>query len=53
MTREELLAQRNHLQAVVAERKKLGAFDANSDAIYTALESNLKLTEHILSKMKA
>lgn len=52
MTRAELVEHRNQLQRVVEERKRLGDYDTNAKAIRMALESNLKLAEHLLSRMK-
>lgn len=52
MTRAELVEHRNQLQRVVEERRRLGDYDASAGTIRFLAESQLKLADHILSRMK-
>lgn len=52
MTRAELVELRNRLQGAVTERKRLGDYNADAPYIRLALESQLQMVDHILSRMK-
>lgn len=52
MTREELLALRDGLTARLEDRKRLDDFDANARPIRELLDACLKLTQHLLDRMR-
>ena len=52
MTRDEVLQERDRLQQEVSRRRALGEYDANAGGVLHALESTLKLYQHILDRMK-
>jgi hypothetical protein len=52
MTREELLALRNALQAQVEARRRLGDYDTNAAGVRDALDACLKLAQHLLDRMR-
>jgi hypothetical protein len=52
MTRDEALLERNKLAQEVQRRRALGEYDANAGGVLQALESTLKLYQHILDRMK-
>lgn len=52
MTRDDLLALRVTLQVHVDAMRKLGDYDTNASKVRAALEACLKLTQHLLDRMK-
>ncbi len=52
MTRDELIALREGLQTLVDSQKRLGDYDTNAAAIRAALEACLRLTQHLIDRMK-
>lgn len=52
MTRPELVKLRQDLQRAVDERKRLGDYNADAPYIRLALESQLAMVDHTLSRMK-
>lgn len=41
--------ERGNLAALVTQRRRLGQFDANSDAIISALEATLDIIDYLIS----
>ena len=41
--------ERGNLAALVTQRRRLGAFDANSDAIISTLEATLDIIDYLIS----
>lgn len=52
MTREELIALRSNLQARLEDRKRLDDFDTNARTIRELLDAALKLTQHLVDRMR-
>lgn len=52
MNRDELIALRDSLQTVVDAQRRLGDYDSNAAAIRAALETCLRLTQHLIDRMR-
>lgn len=52
MNRAELVELRKTLQTAVAECRRLGDYSASAPYIRLALESQLAMVDHTLSRMK-
>lgn len=52
MTRDEVLQLRNQLQALIDQLRRLGDYDASARSIRETAEAVLKLTQHLLDRMR-
>lgn len=52
MTRDELIALRNELQALADQLNKIGDYNAGAEHIRAAISSCLKLTQHLVDRMR-